>query len=135
VGSAEDLFERPAHSFVGHFIGSPGMNFLPAVATSGRLTVAGVAMPAPAGLPEGNLKLGVRPEYLALAAAHAAGALPAVVQRVQDVGTHTMLTLALGDAVVKSRLASEAGTPVVGSTVWLQAVGKHSCFYKDELLV
>jgi glycerol transport system ATP-binding protein len=30
VGSAEALFERPAHTFVGHFIGSPGMNFLPA---------------------------------------------------------------------------------------------------------
>ena len=28
-GADEDLFERPAHTFVGHFIGSPGMNFLP----------------------------------------------------------------------------------------------------------
>ncbi len=28
-GAAEDLFERPAHTFVGHFIGSPGMNVLP----------------------------------------------------------------------------------------------------------
>ncbi|MEO6896964.1 MAG: ABC transporter ATP-binding protein, partial [Caldimonas sp.] len=28
IGSASDLFERPAHAFVGHFIGSPGMNFL-----------------------------------------------------------------------------------------------------------
>ena len=30
MGSASDLFERPQHTFVGHFIGSPGMNFLPA---------------------------------------------------------------------------------------------------------
>ena len=28
VGSAADLFEQPSHTFVGHFIGSPGMNFL-----------------------------------------------------------------------------------------------------------
>ncbi|MEO8410632.1 MAG: ABC transporter ATP-binding protein, partial [Propionivibrio sp.] len=28
LGSAVDLFERPRHTFVGHFIGSPGMNFL-----------------------------------------------------------------------------------------------------------
>lgn len=27
VGAADALFERPAHTFVGHFIGSPGMNF------------------------------------------------------------------------------------------------------------
>ena len=30
IGSASELFERPQHTFVGHFIGSPGMNFLPA---------------------------------------------------------------------------------------------------------
>jgi glycerol transport system ATP-binding protein len=30
IGTASDLFERPTHTFVGHFIGSPGMNFLPA---------------------------------------------------------------------------------------------------------
>lgn len=30
VGTPGELFERPQHAFVGHFIGSPGMNFLPA---------------------------------------------------------------------------------------------------------
>ena len=29
TGTPEELFERPAHTFVGHFIGSPGMNVLP----------------------------------------------------------------------------------------------------------
>ena len=29
IGTPEDLFERPAHTFVGYFIGSPGMNVLP----------------------------------------------------------------------------------------------------------
>ncbi len=28
-GTPVELFERPAHTFVGHFIGSPGMNLLP----------------------------------------------------------------------------------------------------------
>jgi glycerol transport system ATP-binding protein len=26
IGSPEELFEKPAHTFVGYFIGSPGMN-------------------------------------------------------------------------------------------------------------
>lgn len=30
MGTPEELFETPAHTFVGYFIGSPGMNFLPA---------------------------------------------------------------------------------------------------------
>ncbi|WP_308419617.1 ABC transporter ATP-binding protein [Chitinimonas koreensis] len=29
MGTPQDLFETPAHTFVGHFIGSPGMNLLP----------------------------------------------------------------------------------------------------------
>ena len=29
LGTPQELFERPAHRFVGYFIGSPGMNFLP----------------------------------------------------------------------------------------------------------
>src|SRR5687768_4539602 len=41
VGSAEALFERPAHTFVGHFIGSPGMNFLPVQSSGGMLEVGG----------------------------------------------------------------------------------------------
>ena len=28
LGTPQELFERPAHRFVGYFIGSPGMNFL-----------------------------------------------------------------------------------------------------------
>ncbi len=35
VGTPAELFERPDHTFVGHFIGSPGMNLLPA-AVAGR---------------------------------------------------------------------------------------------------
>ena len=29
IGTPVELFERPKHTFVGHFIGSPGMNLLP----------------------------------------------------------------------------------------------------------
>ena len=41
IGSASELFDRPQHTFVGHFIGSPGMNFLPAEAGDDGLRVAG----------------------------------------------------------------------------------------------
>jgi glycerol transport system ATP-binding protein len=135
VGSAEALFERPAHTFVGHFIGSPGMNFLPARASAGRLEVAGQNLPAPHPLPDGELKLGVRPEYVAVTAAGAAGALPAQVTLVQDIGTHFMLTATVGGHTLKVRLSPEASVPPPGSTAWLQVVGGHTCFYRNEELV
>ena len=139
VGSASALFERPRHTFVGHFIGSPGMNFLPAQCTGGALQVDGRALGAvPAGLAhcaDGPLTLGVRPEYLALAAAQAPGALPATVTRLQDVGTYQLLTLRIGAQALKARLAPGAPAPAVGETAWLQVLGPHTCLYRDEELL
>src|SRR5690606_25308607 len=94
VGSADDLFERPAHTFVGHFIGSPGMNFLPAEWRDGALRIGSqrleglTASQAEALAQGGPVQLGVRPEYLRVAAPHTPGALPVRVTRVQDVGTY-----------------------------------------------
>jgi glycerol transport system ATP-binding protein len=135
TGSAEALFERPAHTFVGHFIGSPGMNFLPVESRGGVLDVAGTRLPAARELPDGPLKLGIRPEYLAVVDAGAPGAAPAVVTQSQDVGTHRMLTARLGDSTLKARLAPDAPLPEAGGTVWLRVVGDKSCFYRDEELV
>jgi glycerol transport system ATP-binding protein len=137
IGSAEALFERPAHSFVGHFIGSPGMNFLPAQAVASGVQVAGVDV-ADAGrraLPTGPLKLGVRPEYVELSTAQGAGAVPARVTRVQDIGTHVMLTADVAGHMVKARLSPEVKLPGVGDSTWLQVLGEHTCFYQDDVLI
>jgi glycerol transport system ATP-binding protein len=137
VGSADALFERPAHTFVGHFIGSPGMNFLPAHAHAGALNVAGRAftLPATRTLPDGELKLGVRPEYVSLALADAPGALPVTVAQAQDVGTHVLVTGQFDGLTVKARLSPEVQAPQRGDAAWLQVMGPHTCFYKDEELV
>src|SRR6187431_45947 len=85
MGSADALFERPRHTFVGHFIGSPGMNFLPVRADAGRLVLgdAQLALPAGRDLPDGEFKLGIRPEFVTLAAPNAEGAVPGRVTQVQ----------------------------------------------------
>jgi glycerol transport system ATP-binding protein len=69
VGTPDALFERPAHTFVGHFIGSPGMNFLPVQCRRGRVGARRmpVAPALQAQLAAGALQLGMRPEYLRLA--------------------------------------------------------------------
>ena len=134
VGSADALFERPQHTFVGHFIGSPGMNFLPAHAAGGELRVAGktLAMPPGRALPDGDLKLGVRPEYVQLVAPDAPGALAAEVTQVQDIGTYLILTATVAGQTMKTRLAPDTPVPQRGEAIWLQVMGEHTCFYKNE---
>lgn len=134
VGSPADLFERPSHTFVGHFIGSPGMNFLPAHVASSvlllgehRLNLAPTRI-----LPPGDIKLGIRPEYVVVVPAETPGALEMKVAHVQDVGTYVMLSATFAGHTVKARLSVGQSAPAAGSTVWLQVLSEHTCFYKNE---
>jgi glycerol transport system ATP-binding protein len=116
LGTPDALFERPAHTFVGHFIGSPGMNFLPVTVEAGELRVDGRRL-AGRELPAGALRLGIRPEYLRLQPAGEPGALPATVRQVQDIGTYLLVTLEAAGHTLKARLPAEAEAPAVGAQV------------------
>ena len=149
IGSASELFERPQHTFVGHFIGSPGMNFLPAVRDAHRLVVAGcplaTTLPVPAEVlaVTGRLVVGIRPEYVTLAAPGAPGAVPATVLQAQDIGTYWLVTAQVGQGeagaeaptTVRARLNPDADIPAAGAAVWLAVLGAHTCFYADDVLI
>lgn len=138
IGTASQLFERPQHTFVGNFIGSPGMNFLPAKWQGDGIVVGGHTLRGkanPALADAGEFTLGVRPEYVQLAQPNQPDALPAKVQKSQDIGTYQLLTATSGDAVIRARLSPEAKAPQVGDDVWLNVLGSHTCFYKNEELI
>jgi glycerol transport system ATP-binding protein len=83
IGSAQELFDAPAHTFVGYFIGSPGMNLIPVEAAGGKLRLGDHVLPLTAKAPAGaRLELGVRPEHIRLGRA----GLPLQVRRVDDIG-------------------------------------------------
>jgi glycerol transport system ATP-binding protein len=141
IGSASELFERPRHTFVGNFIGSPGMNFLPARGLGDAIEVAGrrLAVPSDALGRCPAFTLGIRPEYVKLADAGAAGALPGTVTQAQDIGTYWLVTASVGTgdkaSLLRARLSPEQSIPKVGDSVWLGVVGEHTCYYIDEELV
>jgi glycerol transport system ATP-binding protein len=84
VGTPEQLFERPEHTFVGYFIGSPGMNVLP-VEVAGREARLGaqvIALPGAPAASRGAVELGIRPEFVRVGRE----GLPLAVQRVEDLG-------------------------------------------------
>src|SRR5271168_4063677 len=68
IGTPAELFERPEHTFVGYFIGSPGMNPLPAKVAGVRAMVDGHAFDLGATYPDlrgaANVQIGVRPEFV-----------------------------------------------------------------------
>ena len=144
IGSASALFERPQHTFVGHFIGSPGMNFLSAHVSASGVSVGGLRVMAANPKLNGDaaITLGVRPEYVTLAAPETFGALPAVVTQAQDIGTYWLITAHAGDdnekgdgSLIRARLSPEQNIPKVGDVVWLNVIGTHTCFYRNEELI
>ncbi|WP_265921574.1 ABC transporter ATP-binding protein [Cupriavidus nantongensis] len=147
VGPADALFERPAHTFVGHFIGSPGMNFLSGQWRDGAIDVAGRRYMPPLSPPveaalraAGSFRIGVRPEYLQLAPERDTQAVPVQVQRAQDIGTYWLLTGAVQEAgaqagTLRARLGGEAAGLRAGDTAWLSVFNRHTCYYVNEELV
>jgi glycerol transport system ATP-binding protein len=90
MGTPQDLFDTPEHTFVGYFIGSPGMNLLDASVEGNRATVAGVSLPLGAAYdaPQGRVQIGIRPEFVSPTAA---GGLPVTIRRIEDVGRHRIV--------------------------------------------
>jgi glycerol transport system ATP-binding protein len=85
TGTPEELFERPKHTFVGYFIGSPGMNVLPVALEGGAVRLGkhklalGTAKAVKSG---GKLEIGVRPEHVHFDPK----GLPIRITSVEDIG-------------------------------------------------
>ncbi|MGB0682211.1 MAG: ABC transporter ATP-binding protein [Magnetovibrionaceae bacterium] len=85
IGTPEELFERPSHTFVGYFIGSPGMNVLPIniEGTTAHLGDLSFSLPGTAApMDASRTELGIRPENVSLSS----DGLPARLQKVEDIG-------------------------------------------------
>jgi glycerol transport system ATP-binding protein len=143
-GTPEQLFRRPAHTYVGYFIGSPGMNVLPceveAGAAGARARVAGFDVALPAGAaPTGKLELGIRPEHVAVLAGPDAGrGLPVAVTAVEDHGRFRIVTGRLGEHRLKIRLGHAADDDALiaaGDTLRVGFPPEHICLYLDSRLV
>ena len=140
VGTPEQLFERPAHTFVGHFIGSPGMNLLPLKLEGDRARVAGGALRLPNSLlqaarsaPGGELVLGIRPEFLRL---HAVGGmredrLHGVVVEVENLGSARVVFVEVGPQRIAIKQFDEELSLVPGSACEIEIPPERAILYAD----
>jgi len=94
IGTPQELFERPAHTFVGYFIGSPGMNFVPVKVDGKNASTHGEAIELASdyATPAGEVVLGIRPEFVRLSKDNG---LPVTIQQVRDVGRQKFVTASL----------------------------------------
>ncbi|BDX29708.1 sn-glycerol-3-phosphate import ATP-binding protein UgpC [Mycobacterium antarcticum] len=114
IGTTDDIYNRPANTFVAAFMGSPPMNLLPAVVRHGTLLV-GETPTTEVAMPDGPVTVGVRPEHLRFHPTCVHGMVPARVDFVEPLGSHALLT-ALVDGDTRMVVQAEAGTALEPGT-------------------
>ena len=131
-GTPVELFEKPHHTFVGHFIGSPGMNIIPCQVCGGQVHVAdhkiAVGNAAKLGNRNGTFELGVRPEFTSFAAS----GLQVKVAKVTDTGRNRIVDTRLGSLSIKLLVENDAAIPSEGAHLVFDAA--HSQVYDNGWL-
>jgi glycerol transport system ATP-binding protein len=135
-GTPAELFDKPAHTFVGYFIGSPGMNIVPAEVRGREARIDGHAIALDRSydsLPAGaRIELGVRPEFVDVASP-APGLLSAKLDRIDDLGRVRFARVRIGDTKFAARVPP--GFSISGDTAGLVFDPSRVHVYADSLLV
>ncbi len=97
-GTPHQLYHEPANLFVAEFIGDPKINILPGHvggdARGPRAMFADFSMPLDQGFDvDGPVTFAIRPEHVEIHTRPAAGAVAAIVDIVQPMGSQTIISL------------------------------------------
>ncbi len=139
-GEPQELFENPLHTFVGYFIGSPGMNIIEVSVGDSKAVFDDIEVPLSDALIKeienknsNNIKIGIRPEFIDVLEEPTANSLTCDVLDVENLGTYKILTLQLGLQKIKVRIEEDQAAPVNKANIsfpkeWLKV-------YVDEYLI
>ena len=134
IGTPDDLFERPEHTFVGYFIGSPGMNLMPAKVSGSRALVDGAELQLGAAYPEPpkgqRVQVGVRPDYTELSSV---AGVPVQVRRVADLGRKRLAYVTLGGQQIVATMPPEMSS--IGDQAKVVFDPAHTHVYVDDVRV
>ncbi len=123
IGTPEQVYLRPASTFVAGFIGSPPMNLLPGHVRGARFETGGVLLELPAPPPPAAaMAMGVRPEHVQPDPA-GPGARRGV--RIELLGAERLLHGRLGSAAFTLRVDATLAAPRVGDTVPVRVPAEH----------
>jgi glycerol transport system ATP-binding protein len=135
-GTPAELFDKPAHTFVGYFIGSPGMNIIAAEVSGREARIDGRTIALTRGyqaLPSNaKIEIGVRPEFVDITEP-APDLLSANIERIDDLGRVRFARVKVGDVKFAARVP--AGFAPSGTQVGLKFQPSHVHVYADSRLV
>ena len=133
IGTPVELFERPQHTFVGHFIGSPGMNLLSCAIENGQPVYGGGSIETTHKVdikdPAAKLEIGIRPEFISFAESGVAVS----VEKISDAGRFNIVETRHGEDVIK--LLVPDGSSVPSENAFLKFNPDHTRVYANDWMV
>jgi ABC-type sugar transport system ATPase subunit len=99
LGSPRDVYERPATSFVGAFLGTPRMNLVPARVEGGTIVAGPFRWPHPASDLPPRVDVGIRPEHVRLGEAGE----PGEVVVVETLGAESHVLVRVGGLELRAQ--------------------------------
>lgn len=113
------VYQEPANTFVGGFIGSPPMNFLKLPVEGRQARIDSLSLDLPTAVPGPEVLLGVRPEDLEAYTVQQPQSFPAEVLVVEPLGPHLLLTLDFGKQHLKATVPPDFAVRA-GQTLWFK---------------
>ncbi|RMJ06257.1 Trehalose import ATP-binding protein SugC [Marinobacter litoralis] len=140
-GTPTELFEQPNHTFVGYFIGSPGMNLIDVERSatgvrfgSTEITLSPWQVEQLARLNSTNIKIGIRPEFIRLEMKPLDDSYEVEVMDMEDLGTYKIVDVGLEAQTLKVRV-DEDFQVAIGSRLHLSMPSQWTMLYVDEFLI
>lgn len=125
AGEPAELFLSPAHEFVGHFIGSPGMNLLPAMVSREEVKIGDQVVGRAPKLDGGPANVGVRPEFVTLGQG-----LSATITGVDRMGSHHLVHAEIAGNPLTAKTGTDV-TPMPGEKV--QVAFERAFLFRDQV--
>ncbi len=132
TGTPVELFEKPKHTFVGHFIGSPGMNILPCNIKNGQINFGGKILPNKINVTKNNYKktqVGIRPEFINFSS----DGIQVKIKRVSDTGRHKVIDAECSSGNIK--ILANSSTQIPSGSAHVTFNQKYTYAYGDNWII
>jgi glycerol transport system ATP-binding protein len=132
TGTPIELFEKPKHTFVGHFIGSPGMNILPCEIKNGQINFEGKILPSNTSIKKTNFsktQVGIRPEFINFSN----DGIKVKIKRVSDTGRHKVIDTECNSGSIK--ILDKASAEIPSENVHITFDQKYTYVYGDDWII
>jgi len=132
TGTPVDLFEKPKHTFVGHFIGSPGMNIIPCKLNNGIAAIDGIKIETRSLIKKNGFtktEIGIRPEFVSFSK----DGIPVKILKVSNTGRHKIIDTECKSGKIK--VLSHSSQDIPSGSAHLSFDKKFTYAYGDSWII